>query len=165
MAKACLGDSVRFRSCLRVVGEADTVSGPQDIGPAVLGAHGLMPGVAKLLVGMRPGETRRAILSPPEAFGAFDPCLRMQVNRSELPPNVRLEVGMRLRTCVGEGRICSCRVAEVTPDHVILDANHPRAGLTLAVEVTLLGIERGQSPGPSGAEKAAALAAPDALHD
>ena len=60
----------------------------------------------------------------------------LRVPRGQVPPNVDPHVGQQLQVGRG-GEAVHVTVREVTPEHVVLDANHPLAGedLTFALEL------------------------------
>jgi FKBP-type peptidyl-prolyl cis-trans isomerase SlyD len=78
-------------------------------------------------------------LEPEEAFGDYDEGLLRVVERSRFPD--ALEVGMRFEGEPGgadEGRIFT--VTDIAEDKVVLDANHPLAGMALKISCTVVGV-------------------------
>ncbi len=53
---------------------------------------------------------------------------------------MELEVGMELELHDDEGEVIEAYVAELNPDSVMLDFNHPLAGETLYFDVEVIGI-------------------------
>jgi FKBP-type peptidyl-prolyl cis-trans isomerase SlyD len=78
-------------------------------------------------------------LEPEEAFGDYDESLLRLEQRSRFPET--LEVGMRFEGEAGstdEGLFFT--VTDIAEDKVVLDANHPLAGMALKVSCTVVGV-------------------------
>lgn len=106
-----------------------------------LGGGDLIPGFEKAVLGMTPGETRTATLSPQEAYGERSEEMVFEVGRTQLPDDVVPEVGDRLEAKDPEGNTFRVSVAAVQDDTVTLDANHPLAGRDLTFEIQLVSIQ------------------------
>jgi FKBP-type peptidyl-prolyl cis-trans isomerase SlyD len=81
------------------------------------------------------GERRRVDLSAAEAYGFYDPKRVIRVLRQDLA-HLPTEEGERqpiMLTHLGEQRLF--RVVEVSGETVVLDGNHPLAGLDLVFEI------------------------------
>ena len=61
-------------------------------------------------------------------------------------------VGAKLETTAPDGRVVFPYVAEIKPEVIVLDLNHPLAGKTLVFDVRVIDIER---EGSLGAEEIA----------
>jgi FKBP-type peptidyl-prolyl cis-trans isomerase SlyD len=78
-------------------------------------------------------------LEPEEAFGDYDESLLRLEQRSRFPET--LEVGMRFEGEAGgtdEGLFFT--VTDIAEDKVVLDANHPLAGMALKLSCTVVGV-------------------------
>jgi FKBP-type peptidyl-prolyl cis-trans isomerase SlyD len=78
-------------------------------------------------------------LEPEEAFGDYDESLLRLEQRSRFPE--ALEVGMRFEGEAGstdEGLFFT--VTDIAEDKVVLDANHPLAGMALKISCTVVGV-------------------------
>jgi len=78
-------------------------------------------------------------LEPEDAFGDYDENLLRVEPRSRFPET--LEAGMRFEGDPGgadEGRFFA--VTDITEDKVVLDANHPLAGMALKLSCTVVGV-------------------------
>mgnify|MGYP003356971719 CR=1 FL=1 len=105
-----------------------------------LGGDDLLPSIAHALQHHRVGDTVQLHLEPEHAFGDYDENLVFVEPRSGFPPE--LEEGM-----VFEGHALPKTsngalppdmlyiVTDIYPEHVILDGNHPLAGIGLDLEL------------------------------
>jgi peptidylprolyl isomerase len=100
----------------------------------VAGGDDLLGGMARQVVGMRPGERRTVTLAPAEAYGAYRPELKATVQRTQIPADAK--VGDEL-TGQADGREFRVRVTALDAQSATLDANHPLAGRTLTFDLEL----------------------------
>ena len=70
----------------------------------------------------------------------MDERLVQKVERSQLPPELNPEPGMMLSSTMPDGQQIPVKVAEVTEEHVMIDANHPLAGKDLTFAISLVEI-------------------------
>ncbi|HNV26427.1 MAG TPA: hypothetical protein PKI21_09155, partial [Nitrospira sp.] len=59
-------------------------------------------------------------------------------------------VGAKLETTAPDGRVVFPYVAEIKPEVIVLDLNHPLAGKTLVFDVRVINIQREESRLPDG---------------
>ena len=104
-----------------------------------LGEGGVIAGFDEAVTGMTVGQVKTVTIPAHEAYGARRDEMVLTVPRAQVPPNVALEVGQELRLGRGEQAV-DVTVREVTPEHVVLDANHPLAGEDLTFELELVEI-------------------------
>jgi len=107
----------------------------------LVGGEDLLPKVEEALIGHDVGYEVSLHLEPEHAFGDYDADLVFFEDRAIFPESV--EVGMQFDG-VPEGAKTDnmpadaiYTVTEVYPDHVVLDGNHPLAGLALRLDVTV----------------------------
>lgn len=106
-----------------------------------VGGDDLLPKVEEALAGHEPGYEVALHLEPEHAFGEYDPKLVFFEPRSIFTEPI--EVGMQFdgipegATTEGLPADAIYNVTEVYPDHVVLDGNHPLAGLALRLQVTV----------------------------
>ncbi len=101
----------------------------------IQGAHDIVPGLEKALVGMKAGDAASIPVSAVEAYGPYNHKKRKTIDRAEAPAGVR--PGSILRSPEGE----FARVLELDDRSVLLDYNHPLAGKNLVFEVRVLKVE------------------------
>ncbi len=91
------------------------------------------------LEGKGEGESVSLYLEPADTFGDYDADLVAMVERERLPE--RVEAGMTFEGIPGEasdGRLYT--VTDMTDHVVVLDGNHPLAGMALRFELTVVGV-------------------------
>ena len=110
------------------------------------GGYGnIFPVAEAALEGKRIKDRVEVRLEPEEAFGDYDENLLRVEPRSRFPES--LEVGMRFEGEAGsadEGLLFT--VTDIAEDKVVLDANHPLAGMALKLSCTVAGV-RPANPG------------------
>ena len=112
--------------------EIDRSDAPGNEPLAYVHGYGMIvPGLEAALAGMRAGEEKKVVLSPEEGFGVRDEELVLEVDREELPRPKEVMPGDELVAESPDGEEVALRVVEVKSDSVVVDANHPLAGLTL----------------------------------
>ena len=102
----------------------------------VAGEGQLVPGLESALKGKAVNDRVKVRLKPEQAYGNLDPALKQEVPLDKIPEDAR-KVGTLLSAQGFDGPI---RVAEVRPDVVVLDFNHPLAGKALTFDVLVLSI-------------------------
>ncbi|PZP58808.1 MAG: peptidylprolyl isomerase [Azospira oryzae] len=121
------------------------------------GYHGIFPLVEEALEGKQPGDRCSVTMEPENAFGEYDAGLVRVEDRALFPPEVR--VGMQFEgrgEQSGDVRIFT--VTDVAEDKVVVDGNHPLAGMRLRFDcqvtevraATPEEIAHGHAHGPHG---------------
>jgi len=124
----------------------------------VHGAGGIIPGLEAELEGKQQGDAFKVRIEPEQAYGLREDRMVQVVPRADLPPGV-LEVGMQLQGQT-EGGSLVLTVVEVKEQEVLLDGNHPLAGIALNFDITVAEVraatseevEHGHVHGPGGHE-------------
>lgn len=101
----------------------------------------IISGLSKGLEGLKVSEEKRIVVPPEEAYGRFNPDAFQEVSRSQLPPDMKPEIGMSLQAKDKLGRVIVLRIAEIKENSVVLDLNHPLAGKTLTFDVKIVSIK------------------------
>ncbi len=94
----------------------------------------LVPGLEKRLEGLDQGARAEVVVPPEEAYGLHDDELVYAVDR-DLAPSALEGDEIVLQSEEGDERVT--HVVEVGPEEVILDGNHPLAGLTLRYRLSV----------------------------
>lgn len=108
------------------------------------GGDDLLAKVEEVLSEQEVGFEAKLHLEPEHAFGEYDPDLVFFEERSVFPDKV--EPGMQFdgvpegATTQGMPADAIYTVTEVYPSHVVLDGNHPLAGIALRLELKVLDV-------------------------
>lgn len=105
-----------------------------------LGTGQVIPGFDNGVVGMQVDESKTINIPCAEAYGEVRPELVQEVPKSQLPEEIKPEVGLQLMSQTPEGQQIPLVVTEVKEDVIVVDANHPLAGKDLTFEITLVSI-------------------------
>jgi FKBP-type peptidyl-prolyl cis-trans isomerase 2 len=100
--------------------------------------HPRLPGLGTALVGLTAGQSRTLTVPPEQAYGLADPTRIHRWYRRRFPKEVTLQVGKLISFTDEQGRRRRVRILETNNKLVVVDVNHPCAGQTLELEVTLL---------------------------
>ena len=135
------GDTVRvhYTGTLKDGTQFDSSRGREPL-EFTLGEGRVIAGFDAAVTGMEVGESRTVTISASDAYGDRNDHMLLRVPRAQVPPNVEPRVGQQLQ--VGRGNeAVNVVVREVTPEHVVLDANHPLAGEDLTFALELVSVE------------------------
>jgi FKBP-type peptidyl-prolyl cis-trans isomerase SlyD len=97
----------------------------------------IIPGLEQALYGMGVGDEKDVVVAPADGYGEQDPDAFQEVPRDIFPSDMTLTQGMRLRMRDSSGQVFEASVADIRPDNVLLDFNHPLAGETLHFQVKI----------------------------
>ncbi|MFT3720230.1 FKBP-type peptidyl-prolyl cis-trans isomerase [Pseudorhodoferax sp.] len=119
--------------------DLDVLSDPVEF---LVGGNDLLARIEEALQGHVAGDTLHLHLEPEDAFGDFDEELIFLEPRARFPD--ALEEGMSFEgTALPEGLSAGMprdrlyTVTEIYPEHVVLDGNHPLAGIALRLALTV----------------------------
>jgi FKBP-type peptidyl-prolyl cis-trans isomerase SlyD len=86
-------------------------------------------------MGLEVGSVKDVTVSPDEGFGDRDDELVLEIDRSDFPDPKKVAIGDEVVAESPDGDEVPMRVVEVKADTVVVDANHPLAGVTLRYSV------------------------------
>ncbi len=132
MGRVALGSTVTV-SYIGTLDNGRIFQSTDDQGPltVTIGAGQLFPALEQALLGMSAGEVKNVALAAAEAYG---PRLRENVismARSAFPAGKELVVGQKLSIQFSGGATRVMVISHVGETEVVLDGNHPLAGLDL----------------------------------
>lgn len=104
------------------------------------GAGQIIPGLEQALYGMIIGEEKEVEVAPEDGYGENDPDAYQMVSPDLFPPDLELAEGMGLRLKDETGQAMDAYIAEIGPEGILLDFNHPLAGETLFFQVKIAGL-------------------------
>jgi FKBP-type peptidyl-prolyl cis-trans isomerase SlyD len=122
------------------------------------GAENIVPGLESKLTGLAVGAKIQAVVAPEDGYGERSGPEPQPVPRSSFPDEADLHEGMQVMARGPEDETFALWVVGVDEDSVVLDHNHPLAGVTLHFDVEVTGIRaateeevaHGHPHGPGG---------------
>lgn len=106
-----------------------------------LGQGQIIPGFEKGVIDMEENETKTINISSSDAYGERREEMVQEVPKSQLPPEIKPEVGLPLMSQTPDGQQIRLTVTDVKDETIVVDANHPLAGKDLTFEVEVLEIK------------------------
>ncbi|MBT4269237.1 MAG: peptidylprolyl isomerase [Deltaproteobacteria bacterium] len=103
-----------------------------------IGAGQLIPGFDNGVVGMVIGDKRIVTIPAAEAYGERNEELVLDVEKSQLPPDIEPQIGQMLQSQQPDGNLINMVITNVNETSVTVDANPPLAGKTLIFEIELV---------------------------
>lgn len=103
------------------------------------GHHQIIPGLENALLGKTTGDTFEVAIAPEEGYGPRVEEAVQTVPREAFAQIPDLAVGMQLHGESPQGPM-SVVVKEINDDSVVVDANHPLAGVTLNFAVSVVSV-------------------------
>ena len=104
------------------------------------GVGQLISGLERELLGKAVGDQLKVSIPPSEGFGERDQNLLKKVPLANFPTK-ELQPGMQFQTQTEQGNMIFT-VIEVGGDHVVVDGNHPLAGIMLHFKVEIIAIRQ-----------------------
>jgi FKBP-type peptidyl-prolyl cis-trans isomerase SlyD len=117
------------------------------------GGGRLLPALERALEGRAEGDRFTATLPPEEAYGERDKALQQRVDAAEFGGADQIEAGMCFLAQSEDGqRVENVMITEVNEESgfVVVDTNHPLAGMTLEFEVTVVAVRDAPSTAGCG---------------
>ena len=105
-----------------------------------MGAGEMIKGFESQLLGMAVNEKKVFTISPEDAYGPRNPEMMQSVPRSEVPPQMDVQIGMVIGLMTSQGERIPARIVKLDDEQLTLDLNHPLAGETLTFEIEVIGI-------------------------
>jgi len=122
------------------------------------GASNIIPGLENALSGKSAGEELSVAVSPEDAYGDRDESMLQQVPKNMFEDTDQIAVGTQFHAQGPNGEMLVVTVMEVLEEHVLVDGNHPLAGVELNFDVKIIDVrdaseeevEHGHVHGPEG---------------
>lgn len=102
----------------------------------IFGTNSIIPGLEKELSGKQKGDSFSVMVPAAEGYGEYSDDLMLSVPRTQFDTDVKIEPGMQFQA--GAGQIVT--VKSVTDDTVVVDANHPLAGVDLFFDINVVDV-------------------------
>lgn len=141
MAKAKIGDTVKVHYTGKL-NNGDVFDSSVDSEPLqfTTGQKQMIPAFEEAIIDMEPGEKKTFEISADAAYGQPREELTQIVERSMLPAEIELKVGLQLTAQDPNGQPFVVTVSQFDDEKVTLDGNHPLAGEDLTFDVELVEI-------------------------
>lgn len=110
-----------------------------------VGSGRVIKGFDEGVKGMSVGEKKTISIPADDAYGPRQKEMIISFERKNFPPDIEPEVGMTLNMHSEDGNAIPVVITEITPDTIMLDANHPLAGEDLIFDIELVDV-KGKSP-------------------
>lgn len=122
------------------------------------GASNIIPGLEDALAGKSAGEEMSVAVSPEQAYGVRDESMLQQVPKNMFEDTSQIAVGTQFHAQGPNGEMLVVTVMDVQEEHVVVDGNHPLAGVELNFDVKIIDVrdaseeevEHGHVHGPGG---------------
>jgi len=105
-----------------------------------IGDGNLLEGFESCLIGLATGDHQTFTVPPQEAFGQHNPANLQTIKRHQFGPDMVLEPGLVVSFSDAANTELPGVVKTIIGDDVVVDFNHPLAGVELKFEVEILAI-------------------------
>jgi FKBP-type peptidyl-prolyl cis-trans isomerase SlyD len=136
------GVVVSFDYTLRLA-DGEILDSSDELGPLVIlqGYDEIIPGLGDALYGMTVGDEKDVTVELAAGYGERDDTAYEVVSLDLFPPDVDLEIGMEMELYDQENeQEFLVWVDEINDENVVLDFNHPLAGVTLYFHVNVVAL-------------------------
>jgi FKBP-type peptidyl-prolyl cis-trans isomerase SlyD len=130
--------------------DGEVVESSDEDGPmAYLHGYAEVPaGLEEALDGKQAGDDVIVTLPPGEAYGDYNPDGILPVARDQFPEDAEIVPGDVIPVQIqqedddpeAEGEMIDMRVLEISPEAIVLDANHPLAGQEVTFDVRVVAV-------------------------
>lgn len=141
MAEAKKGDTVKVHYTGKL--EDGTVfdsSVERDPLEFKLGNGNMIAGFENAVLGMEKGDSKSARIPYQEAYGERREDMKVEVPKTQVPEDLKPEVGQQLSIKQQDGTAVPVVVTDIDHEKIVLDANHPLAGKDLIFDIELVEI-------------------------
>ncbi|MEZ4269645.1 MAG: peptidylprolyl isomerase [Myxococcota bacterium] len=126
--------------------------------PYLHGHDNIVIGLERGLAGRKAGDSLTVVVPPEDGYGLSEGPGPQAVPRSAFPEGMAVGPGMQFGAESPDGQTMTLWVTEVLDDEVLVDTNHPLAGVTLTFDVEIVAIRdatshevaHGHPHGPDG---------------
>jgi FKBP-type peptidyl-prolyl cis-trans isomerase SlyD len=103
------------------------------------GANNVIVGLENAIEGKKTGDTFSVSIEPTEAYGEKDEAKKQVLERSMFGEH-EVQVGQQFHAADPEGNSIVVTVTNIDGDDIVIDGNHPLAGLTLNFDVEIVDV-------------------------
>ena len=121
-------------------GQGRLIEASKEPAAVLIGGYGnTLPAIEAALDGQEAGFQATLSLSPQQAFGPRDESLMRSIDKKDFPPGVKVGGQLEIRDDAS-GEFKLYHVAKIKGPQVLLDGNHPLAGMALKVSLKVLSV-------------------------
>jgi peptidylprolyl isomerase len=131
--------SVNYKGTLENGDIFDTTEGCQPM-EVQMGSGQIIKGFEDAILGMSINDKKVFTIDPEDAYGHRIEGYVQTIPRKEMPSGMEVEQGDFIGIQTPDGRQIPAQVTELDDEKLVLDLNHPLAGMTLTFEVEVVGI-------------------------
>lgn len=102
------------------------------------GHHNIITGLEAQMLGKTVGDKFVATIAPQDAYGEYISEAVQEVPKANFQGVDKIEVGMQFQSQTDDGHVMLVTVKDVTDDVVVVDGNHPLAGVELTFDVEIV---------------------------
>lgn len=131
--------SVNYEARVKESGEVfDTTEG-RDPYTFRIGTDDMMPGFLEAILGRESGERFTVEIPTEKAYGIYSDKKITEIAKGYMPGDV--EVGQILEARGTNNKSAAVIVVEVKEDSVVIDGNHPLAGMDLVYDIEIVSVD------------------------
>ena len=101
------------------------------------GAENIIPGLEKALIGKKTGDALEVSVTPEDGYGEYQDDLIQNVPKEAFEGIDDLAPGLELQAQEEDGTMRFFTIQEVKDKEVVIDSNHPLAGMNLNFKVSI----------------------------
>jgi peptidylprolyl isomerase len=131
--------SVNYKGTLENGDIFDTTEGCQPM-EVQMGSGQIIKGFEDAILGMSVNDKKVFTIDPQDAYGHRIEGYVQTIPRKEMPSDMEVEQGDFIGIQTPDGRQIPAQVTELDDEKMVLDLNHPLAGMTLTFEVEVVGV-------------------------
>jgi FKBP-type peptidyl-prolyl cis-trans isomerase SlyD len=109
------------------------------------GKGGIIPGLEEALVGKTVGDELKVIVPPEKGYGPRHDNLLNRVPKKSFGGNIEFELGLQFPVQDQQGNSRQVTIVHIEEENIILDANHPLAGIDLTFDVKIVEVREPSS--------------------
>lgn len=106
-----------------------------------LGDGSFAPMLEESLIGLPLGEHTRILLTPEFAFGPADPSLIHELPRADIPDDLSVALDDVVEFSLPSGEPVAGTIRAINEETLLVDFNHPMAGMNIQLVVQILSID------------------------
>lgn len=108
--------------------------------PYLHGGNNIVPGLEQALTGLEKGATIQVVVQPEDAYGPVMEEAIQTIPREAFGDIEDIKPGMQFQAQGPEGQVQVITIKDVVEDGILVDGNHPLAGMVLNFDVEIMDV-------------------------